>query len=253
MAEPTHFDADAYTRLPNFSVRSAISIAAALLDLTPPVESAAVRSAKARLRARMNEAKALLARRAPKDPQPSRDAVALDLAADRAWSALAKRLEAYATLSDNGNPRIQKSRALLHVLFGNDGLSFVNSSYAEQAATTEALLARIDAESLQRDIEQCAGRDFIELVRALQPEYDAMVREFLARDAQNESLRPAQIGLQKVLSQYATAVLGAIDPEDNDHIAAVTTALAPLANAKRSVLAASSGVKSTPGAPDDGK
>ncbi len=253
MAEPITFDADTYTRLPNFSVRSAVSIAAALLDLSPPVDTAAVRSAKTRLRARVNEAKAILARRGPKSAQSTKDAVALDLAADRAWSALSKRLEAYAMLSDNGNPRVEKSRELLHVLFGGDGLSFVNSSYAEQSATTEALLARIDAESLQRDIEQCAGKDFIELVRALQPEYSAMVREFLARDEQNESLRPAQIALQKSLAQYATAVLGAIDPEDGAHVAAVTAALAPLANAKASVLAASSGGKTTPVVPDDGK
>lgn len=248
------FDSAGYTRLPNFSVRSAVTIASALLALGAPVTTAAVRTATQRLRARADEAKKLLARRVPRSPKGAQDASELDLAADRAWSALHRRLEGYAMLSDGDNPRIAKSRELIRVLFGDEGLRFVNAPYAEQAAATAAILDRIDAESLTRDLEQCAGKDFIELVRAIQPDYEAMVREFLARDEQNESLRPVQLGLQRALVQYATAVVGAIDLDDEAQITAVVKALAPLANAKAAVLeAAVNGAKKTPDVPADGK
>jgi hypothetical protein len=242
------FDPDAFTRLPNFSTRSGVSLATALLDLALPVETDATRRAARRLAQRADEARAALSRRSPKGSAPASAAPAIDLASDRAWSALKLRLEGYAILPVESNARAAKARELLTILFGNEGLSFVNLPYAEQAAATEAILARIDAESLARDIEQCAGKDFIDAVRAMQPKYEAMVREFLARDDKSENLRSVQLALQSALSQYAVAAIGAIDTENPAHIEAITAALAPLGNHKKAVLRSSS----TSDEPSDG-
>jgi hypothetical protein len=242
------FNPDAFTRLPNFSVRSGVSLASSLLELSLPVESDATRRAARRLAERAAEARAALSRRAPKGSSPASDAPSIDLASDRAWSALKLRLEGYALLPVASNARAAKARELLTVLFGNEGLSFVNLPYAEQAAATEAILARIDAESLARDVEQCAGKDFIDAVRAMQPKYEAMVRDFLARDDKSENLRTVQLALQSALAQYAVAAIGAIDTENPAHLDAVSAALAPLSNHKKAVLRSSSATEE----PSDG-
>lgn len=228
----TPFDPALYMRAPVFSVSEGIALARALQAACPRGMPALVKKAVERLQKRIDAAQqALLERQRAETQLSEEDNRALDREMDGAWSGLRMRLDGYAALPAAEYPRARRAGELSAMLFGSDGLVFLRDSYPVQWTTMETLLARIDKDKLESDIDTLCGPEFLSHIRLLLPRYQRMV-ETIARREQglSHNLAEHRQALARAIVSYATAMCATVDDEDAESIERVMTALRPLDN-----------------------
>jgi hypothetical protein len=230
------------------TARSVLRVGAALVAEADPALSRSVARNAARLDARLKQLSAALDRRGIPS-EPGVDSRAVDLRADHAWAAVELRLRAWLVASDalgESHAKVLRARELTAALFA-DGTDFLKLPYAEQEVEMDRLLRLIDSESLSRDLTSLVGREFVDALALLQPEYASMVAAMLTRDDQKERVVTLLRDAIRAIEQYASSVVGAVDDEDPASVSHVRKLLAPIANYR--ALAAQRDEKSPPDEP----
>lgn len=134
------------------------------------------------------------------------------------------RLEAYAMLPAS-IPNAARANELLVILFGDDGLSFLELSYTEQWSVADSILRRIDDEHLGVDIDRLAGPDFLAHIREKHAAYGAMVSAMLRRD---DSTTVNLNDHVRAIVDYVTKIIAHIDNDDPTSALQARVALRPL-------------------------
>lgn len=234
MTDAPVWDPSEYSRVPTLTLRSSIGLGRAFLASTSDSKETplVVRKARARLGAVIEKANAALTKRLSAEHRAKGiEPGEVDVEADQSWGAFRMRLEAYALLPQPKNPRVARSRELVQVLFGGEGLVFLTLPYVEQLSEMESRLAVIDEEELRKELETLVGKEFVEQIHKVQPQYAKMVRDLLTRDEESsENLLAHLRSMQRNLQWFVSAVVGQVDPEDGDSVAAAHKTLLPLRN-----------------------
>ncbi|HNN93152.1 MAG TPA: hypothetical protein PKI03_12820 [Pseudomonadota bacterium] len=228
MTDTQSFDPSLYVRAPIISLASGLSLARALLAAQPAGLPAAAKKASDALRSTLDSAEsAWVARQRAEVASSDISSRQVDQLSDQAWAALRGRLDSYALLPGDDFPLSLRAAELILTLFP-DGLSFLKLSYAEQAATTSALLRRIDEDGLARDLDAICGPEFLRQVRKLQPRYDAMVQAQLTRQEDGPDLSSQVRALSRAIVTYATRVAASVEDDDPKTLVRARDALRPL-------------------------
>lgn len=224
------FDPSIYTRAPLINRASGIALAQTLLEAMPKGAPAHVKKAAERLRRAAEDAQAAWAQRQRGTNQPSEeDTRAVDQEADSSWSGLRLRLQGYASLPPQRYPAAKRALELLYILFGTDGLSFLKEQYPIQWANMDTLLKRIEADGLDKEIDQLCGKEFLQQIRDVHPRYAKMVQSMLRReDASGPDLRENLRAISRAVVDYASKVVALVDGDDPESIAMVRAALRPI-------------------------
>lgn len=220
-----------YTLGSSPSARSVLRVGAALVESADSGLSRSVARNARRLDERLKALRAALDRRGV-PAAPVADSRAVDLRADHAWAAAELRLRAWVVLADTlgqEHAKVVRARELIAALFA-DGTEFLKLPYAEQEVEMDRLLRLIDSESLERDLVSLAGREFVDAIKLVQPEYAATVAAMLTRDDQKERVVTLVRDAIRAIEQYSASVVGAVDDEDPASVSHVRKLLAPIAN-----------------------
>jgi hypothetical protein len=220
-----------YVRAPIITASSGVALAQALVAAAAKEPPAPVKKALKKLKSVADKAEADLSERnRALGVFAEEDSRVLDNEADRAWGGFRMRLQALAMLDGESFPRAARAAELDHKLFSG-GMEFLKADFPTQSVKMSAILKRIDADDLAKDVDDLAGKEFLEEIRDVQPRYEAMVTERLRRDeATGQNLLDTTRGLQKAISDYAQKVLGNADADDPAEQEAVRVALLPIAN-----------------------
>ncbi len=163
------FDVAAYAQAPAVGAASGVTLGMALLSALPASAPAPVKRAAKRLRA--STLALQTAWRKSREVLPQVDRRAQDHRLDMAWSALHGRLDAYADLPAE-NPAAKQSAETRERLFPQ-GVAFVNLPHDKEWAESNRLLAQIEADDLQGDLDKLAGPDFLNEARAAHEAFGA--------------------------------------------------------------------------------
>jgi len=252
MAAP--FDASLYIRAPIITVSTGVTLANALHDACASGAPAGVKKASKHLKSVADKAEADLAARNRKLGEFSEeDSRQLDNEADRAWGGFRLRLQGLAMLDPETYPRARRAAELEAKVFAQ-GSEFLKLEYAAQSTAMSSLLKQIDDDGFQKDIDDLAGKEFLQAIRHVQPCYEAMVKERLRRDkAMGQNLADSVRAIQSAIVNYAQKVLGTIEHDDPDTTEAARVALLPIANFREAAAraAAAEGAPAEPAAPPE--
>jgi hypothetical protein len=253
MAAP--FDPALYVRAPIFTMSVGITLAFALVDACPKSAPANVKKACKHLKTVAEKAQSDLAERNRRlGAYSDEDSRTLDNEADRAWGALRMRLQAMGMLNPEVFPKAPRAAQLETSLFA-EGTEFLKAEFASQSTSMASLLQRIDADKLAQDIDELAGKEFLQAVRNVQPRYEAMVKERLRRDnASGQNFAETVRAIQAAIVNYAAKIIGTIEHDDPATTEVARIALLPIHN-HREASARAPGVAGVPvqDAPNTGK
>jgi hypothetical protein len=215
MAAP--FDPSLYVRAPIVTVSTGVTLAFALFDACPTPAPANVKKAAKHLKAVAVQAQADLADRNRRQGVYSdEDSRVLDNEADRAWGGLRMRLQALAMLNAEKFPRARRAAELEASLFA-EGTEFLKAEYPSQSTSMGSILKRIDDDGLDKDLDDIAGKEFLQSIRDVQPRYEAMVKERLRRDKDTgQNLADSVRSIQAAIVNYASKIIGTIEHDDPD-------------------------------------
>lgn len=224
------FDPSVFIRAPIITIESGITLCKTLVDACPKGMPNNVKKARQKLKKVADAAQDALAQRQRELGKINNEDVRrIDVDADNSWSALRMRLESYASLPTNRYARAARAGELLVILFGSDGLKFLQLRYIEQFSTADAVLSRIDSDGLQKDIDVIAGPEFLEHIRFTHAIYSKMVKAMLSRDNKGDvNLLEHVRGLGRAIVDFAMKVCGTIDEDDPSTVVAVQKALQPI-------------------------
>ncbi|MCX4241867.1 hypothetical protein [Paraliomyxa miuraensis] len=264
MTAPTFetFDPSPYQRAPRGNVRSMLALARALAELAPRDESGVIeRTANALVQVIEDAEEALTMRRRESVPVDLSYELALDACTDALWAAVRNGLEAKASFAHaslpvvlakhgkrravaiavrEGQEQATRARALAIRLFGSEGLTFTQKTYAEQAESTAEILRLIDQDGLADELDALLGPQLLVALRACQVEYEAMVEDRMSRDDRKSAdLARLRGKLQRAISRHCSAVLTLLDEDEPETLTQVLAALRPL-EVHRAQLASSS-------------
>ena len=227
---PNPFDPSLYNNAPQITLSTGITLARSLVKLAPKNAGPLVKKAVKKLSAAADSAQDKLAdRQRELGAVSEEDARGIDNEADGSWGALRDRLSAYATLPDDRFPRAARAASLLTTLFGDGGLTFLQSKYDAQLAVMDTLLKRIDADGLAKEIDELAGPEFLSQIRHVHPRYEAMVHGRLRRESgSGQNLLEEVRALRQAILYYASMVSGTVDEDDPRTAAAAEEALRPI-------------------------
>ena len=224
------------------TARSALRVTRALLDLHDHRAAGAIKRNHGRLQQANERLGAALDRRGATGTDGV-DGRPVDLKADRAWGAMETRLLAWVTVGavlGEAHAKVGRATELLAALFAN-GTEFLKLPYVEQDVEMERILRLVDSASLERDLVSLAGKEFVDALVSVQPEYSAMVRAMLERDEQKERVVGLVRAVARAAEDYSNSVIGVVDAQDPDSIATARRLLAPLFNHRSGVAAREGG------------
>lgn len=251
---PIVFDSSPYTRAPIFSLSEGITLSKSLLAAQPKGMPAIVGRASARLEQRTDEAQAALLDRQREDGQLSEeDNKALDQMTDATFGGLRMRIDGYACLPPDATDKAARALTLRTTLFGNEGMAFLNESYASQWTIMDTMVKRIDQDKLAPEIDALCGPEFLAHIRKLMPRYERMVKSMMNRETNSgQNLFDERNRLARAIVAYSTAVCATVDEEDPKTIERALLALRPL-DIQRSSAAArrAAPAEAPPAAPAD--
>lgn len=245
------FDPTPYQRAPRGNLEAILSLAGALVEHAPADVADTVDRSTASLEAIIAEAEdGLITRRRESAPIDVSHEVELDGGADVLWNALRSGLEARLSYAHvgiahvlaaqpkrspaaaalrAGQQQAARARVLLRKLFPDGGLAFTQRSYPEQAVSMATLLRLIEEDGLAQDIDALVGPELLVALRALQPEYQAMVDARLIRDRRSATdLNQLRQKLTRAIGRHCNAVLALLDEKDPDSLPLVLQALRPV-------------------------
>lgn len=228
---PPMFDPALYGSVPTRTPRATLGLARALISAAPEEPDAALakRIAKIRKTAKLLQGAWVDASR----PTPAtQDVRTIDVALDRRWSALRSRLEGCTQLDDDDHaPRATK---LMTTLFPT-GLDFLRLPYAEEWAESERRLVLIKTDGFEAELAELAGARYLSAIKEAHVAYGAALG---ITDKKAAAPDPARVleplrELQSAIASYVRAVVGAVDEDDEDSIAAAQEQLEPIVRARR--------------------
>ena len=217
-----------YVVAPRVSVPAAVALGIALLSAAPKAAPQAVRRAAGRLREsvlslqqgwRQHVAAGLVSLTTPKEA---------DNRVDRAFRAMAMRLEALTLLSAHAGPDVEVATSAYERLFP-DGMRFLNLPHPQQWAHCDRILATIDDDlELLADVERLVGGTTLDEVRAAQQAYGEVLGITSAR--QSADTVPLMDPLETVRSSIVayTVQIIAMQSDDRSRLPAARKALAPI-------------------------
>ena len=214
---PQSLDVSAYLRLPPLDLPSTLALCRQLLTESPSSPSPAVRNSHLELQQQTlfasEEYRLLLASDEPRDTRP------IDLSADAAWSAIHRRLDAYASLPADRYPLADRARALLSRLFP-DGLRFTQLEYGAQWVESEARIQTLlaDRGHLKAELASLAGSDFVDELLRTHSDYGDMVGATRRRTLRSKTdLRALRLTLLDVASTHLLQLVAAyLNPSTSD-------------------------------------
>ena len=218
-----------YSRAPLMTVEAGITLCRTLVAAKPKSTSNAVKKAATKITATADSAQAALALRQKESGKViDEETRVVDQFGDGSWGAFRMRIEAW-TLLPPSHPNAKRAAALLTTLFGQDGLSFLKMTYAEQWSTADTILKRIDQDGLQKEIDDLAGAEFLANIRAQHAAYGAMVQSLMRREeASNVNLNEHVRAMGRAIVDYSTKLLATMDDDEPESIEQVRSALRPL-------------------------
>ena len=252
-ASPIAFDPSTYTRAPNITLKSGISLALALVALCPANASASIKKASKGLKAAADKGtEAFAERQRLLGVTVESTSAATDLEADTSWGAFRSRLVSYGELPLHIAPRAPRAREIVDQLFSSGGLGFLKEKYPEQRTAMASLLKRIKDEDLASDIDELAGPEFLKALRDVQPRYDAMVTAMLSKSSgQNTpNLLLHKGAIQTAIVDYATKICATVDRDESETVEAALAALVPIDNHRKNNAHSASDAEPDPVDPD---
>ncbi|MRG91557.1 hypothetical protein [Polyangium spumosum] len=223
-------DPTLYVRAPVMSAEAGITLSRALFAACVQSFSPAIQKAAAKVNVAADKAQSALALRQKALGKVSDDTARLvDQAGDSSWSALRLRLLGAAELPGATYPDAKRAAELVTILFGPEGLSFLKETYPVQWSTADTILKRIDEEGLEKDIDRIAGKIYLDNIRAQHEQYGGMVQGILLREqAEGVNLNDHVRAMGRAIVDYATKVCASVDEDDPSSISAARSALRPL-------------------------
>lgn len=218
-------------RAPVMSVSAGITLARALVAITPWGLSRSVDKAAKTLERVADKAQEVLALRQRAAAEGDESTRVVDGDADTSWAALRMRLEACVLLPREPHARAERARRVVQTLFGEDGLTFLRERYPVQYTVADTILKRIEADDLQPEIDHLAGPEFLANIRAQHERYGDMVQGVLMRArVEDENLHNHMRGLQRAITTYAIAVCATVDDDDPATAERARMVLLPIVN-----------------------
>lgn len=244
------FDPSIYNRPLMFSLASGIALGQALLVNVPTGGTVAIKKSANRLRKSVQTAQEAWGERQRQNNTPSGpDPRIVDQEGDSSWRALEMRLQACALLPSYPGSKSRRAAAILQLLFGSGGLSFLCETYSVQWATMDTLLKRIDMEGLAHEIDIICGREYLDQIRSIHPRYQKMVQEMFQRESGGSDLREPLRDLGRCIVDYATKVVALADPDDAESTELVERALRPILTHRETMSERRAASSATPDAP----
>lgn len=146
----------------------------------------------------------------------------------RGLGALSDKLEQEAELDEPAD-RARRGRAMHERLFGASGLEFRGLPFLEQAGAMAAILRIIDEDELTEEIDELAGPEPLQALRACQQRYEEMTEARLVRErGYAANLNELRAELREQISRYNAVVYASTDPEDPESLARAWAALRPV-------------------------
>lgn len=219
-----------YNSLPILNVPSAVALVRALLAAAPKQQKPLVRRARKALEEAL-EALVALWEPSTTPVEPGIDRRPFDQALDRCWGALYRRLSAWLELDAERHPEVARAAELRSTLFLDSGLAFLRRSFREQWAESERRLRVID-KGLAAELDALLGSPaFLEDLRAAHAAYGQVLG--ITAPAAQPTADPAALtaplhALRAAIFAYVGKLIGTLDEEDADEVAAVRAALAPI-------------------------
>lgn len=218
--------------IPRLTAKGTASLSRSILVVMPDNIPDSAHKAADVLQIRLDDFDATLARlRRELGLQTPLEEVNFDTAVDGAWVRFRRRLQDWQAYSrpgfkplaqDPNSPidygeliaRAEDARLIEQRLFNNTGVNYLRSNYPEQAESMRSILRLIDEDQFEDRIEILVGDDVLPVLRDLQIRYDAMVQRRAQRSSSkddSDNLRSHQLGMQRALRRYASAMYGLYD------------------------------------------
>jgi hypothetical protein len=224
------FDPDLYTTTPSRSAAATLGLARGLISAAPsrPPASLSRRLARLRTHAELLQLCWIDAGR----PIDTTDIRKLDVVLDRRWGALRGRLESCVQLGDDDHA--PRAEVLLATLFPT-GLDFLKLPYAEEWAQSERRLVLIATDELDDELEDLCGELYLPLLREAHAAYGEALGITKRKDAPAEVARVIEPlkQLKSTIASYARGVIGTMNEDDPESVAATQRQLEPILRARR--------------------
>ena len=224
------FNPDPYLTTPTRSAAATLSLSRSLISAAPsrPPASQALRLARLRERAELLQLSWVDAGR----PVETFDLRKLDNTLDRRWSALRGRLDACVQLGDDDHA--PRAEAMLGTIFPT-GLDFLKLPYAEEWAQSERRLALITTDELEDELEALCGEPYLPLLREAHATYGEALGITKRKDSPAEAARVREPleQLKEAIVSYARGVIGTMNEDDSESVAAAEQQLEPILRARR--------------------
>jgi len=228
---PPAFDPSLYATVPTRTPAGTLSLARGLLSAASVEtdERLTRRVAKLRKAAKLLQATWVEAGRpaaAGEDPRP------FDATLDRCWSALRTRLEGCVQLGDDDYA--PRATVMISTLFPT-GLDFLKLPYAEEWAESERRLAMIKTDGLASEVEELAGAPYLPAIKKAHSAYGTVLG---ITDKKATVTATARVvgplrELQAAIGAYVRAVVGQVEEDDEESVAAAQGQLEPVVRARR--------------------
>jgi hypothetical protein len=210
------FDPSLYGTVPTRTPGATLSLARGLISAAATKPDAAItrRIAKIRKSAKLLQTAWVEAGRpsaSGEDPRP------YDVTLDRCWAALRTRLEGCVQLGDDDHA--PRAGVMLSTIYPN-GLDFLRLSYPEEWAESERRLEMVKKDKLAKELEELAGAPYLPAIKKAHAAYGTVL-------GITDKKAPAVIGA------YVRAVVGQVEEDDEESVAAAQEQLEPLVRAKR--------------------
>ena len=224
MASPDNFDVQPYVRPVRVSAWKAVVLCLRLLMIAPADLTARTRAALEAVRAACIALQAIARQRLRSSPENLKK---YDAALDSGWVGLRMALEAVARLT--GTPESDRAIVLLPRVLPR-GTGFVQYAYEQQWTESENLLAGIDEEALEPEIQALIGPAFVPFIRSAHAAYGEVLglgstpREITETTALAQAV--AQVSF--AIAEYGRLMVGELDRNDPENVARFKKAMAPL-------------------------
>lgn len=224
------FDPDLYNTTPTRSAAATLGLARSLISAAParPPASLSRRLTRLREHADLLQLSWIDAGR----PVETADLRKVDVVLDRRWGALRGRLEACVQLGDDDHA--PRAEVLLGTLFPT-GLDFLMLPYAEEWAQSERRLVLIATDELEDEIEALCGELYLPLLRQAHATYGEALGITKRKGSPAEAARVIEPlkQLKDAIASYVRGVIGTMNEDDPESVAAAQRQLEPILRARR--------------------
>lgn len=226
-------DYSKYVTPTRFALTIGLVLAIQLLRSAGALTSDKIHVALAKLRDAAVAGQDLVVERLRTSPESLRP---IDIRLDGGIVGLREVLEGKARLV--GTEIASRAARLLALLFP-EGTSFVLLPLAQEWIVVKGHLDRIVQDALEAEIDAVAGPEFLPFIRTAHAELGEGlgVGSTPLTESDSDSVREANQRLAKAIAAYGRAMVGAVDEDDPESVAAFKRAMYPLDAYRRAAFA----------------